>query len=185
MNTNLLCAPTLSSFKFQVSSFKFQVSSFKFQVSSFKFQVWIALAWVLKESIVHLRWRRLFTFSPLRRVTFCQTRQKVTKKRCAPFIRPLRCASGFPHSGLAPGRTALQAPSWGPALDRHPCLSPPSASPAFGLLKSRRSKARSKATATATATVSIVGVITSKLAAIYIPCRSGFVPRWAAQRPQS
>ena len=71
-------------------------------------------------------------------------RQKVTKKRCAPIIRPLRCAPGFPHSGLAPGRTALQAPSWGPALDGHPCPSPPSARPAFGLLKSRRSRSRLK-----------------------------------------
>ena len=99
---------------------------------------------VFSSRIGHLRWRRIFTFSPLRRVTFCQTRQKVTKKRCAPIIRPLRCAPGFPHSGLAPGRTALQAPSWGPALDGHPCPSPPSACPPLGLLKSRRSRSRSK-----------------------------------------
>ncbi|MFK0346426.1 hypothetical protein ACIQT6_22385, partial [Pseudomonas asiatica] len=30
---------------------------------------------------IHLRKWRLITFPPLRRVTFCQTRQKVTKKR--------------------------------------------------------------------------------------------------------
>ena len=62
--------------------------------------------------------------------------QKVTKNRRS-YIRPLRFAPGFPRSGLAPGRTALQAPSWGPALDGHPCPSPPSARPPFGLLKSQ------------------------------------------------
>ncbi len=86
---------------------------------------------------IHSRRWRIVTFPPLRRVTFCQTRQKVTKKRCAPIIRPLRYAPGFPRYGLAPGRTALQAPSWGPALDGHPCPSPPFASPALGLLKSQ------------------------------------------------
>ncbi|PKI19759.1 hypothetical protein CXB65_19095 [Pseudomonas monteilii] len=68
---------------------------------------------VLTQRTGRLRWRHGLTFSPLRRVTFCQTRQKVTKKRCAPIIRPLRCAPGSPHSGLAPGRTAPKAPSWG------------------------------------------------------------------------
>ncbi|WP_218186724.1 hypothetical protein, partial [Pseudomonas sp. S13.1.2] len=37
---------------------------------------------------IHFQRWRLVTFSPLRRVTFCQTRQKVTKKRWLPSSGP-------------------------------------------------------------------------------------------------
>ena len=100
---------------------------------------------VLISRIVHLRWRRLLTFSPLRRVTFCQTRQKVTKKRWLLSSGPYAALRGPLATGLLPGGRAAGPIHGASALDGHPCPSPPSARPLLGLLKSRRSRSRSRA----------------------------------------
>jgi len=88
-------------------------------------------------------------FRPYGESLFWQTPQKSNQKNAWLHIRPLRCAAGFPRSGLAPGRTALYGPSWAAALDGHPCPSPPSARPALGLLSRRwikiKSRSRSRA----------------------------------------
>ena len=76
-------------------------------------------------------------FRPYGESLFWQTPQKSNQKNAWLHIRPLRCAAGFPRSGLAPGRTALYGPSWAAALAGHPCPSPPSARPALGLLSRR------------------------------------------------
>jgi hypothetical protein len=83
-------------------------------------------------------------FRPYGESLFWQTPQKSNQKNAWLHIRPLRCAAGFPRSGLAPGRTALNGPSWPAALDGHPCPSPPSARPALGLLSRRWIKIKSR-----------------------------------------
>ena len=49
-------------------------------------------------------------FRPYGESLFWQTPQKSNQKNAWLHIRPLRCAAGFPRSGLAPGRTALYGP---------------------------------------------------------------------------
>ena len=86
---------------------------------------------------IHFRRWRLFTFPPLRRVTFCQTRQKVTKKRWLLSSGPYAALRGSLATGLLPGVRAAGPIHGASALDGHPCPSPPSAVPSLGLLKSQ------------------------------------------------
>ncbi len=86
-------------------------------------------------------------FRPYGESLFWQTPQKSNQKNAGLHIRPLRCAAGFPRSGLAPGRTALYGPSWPAALAGHPWPSPPFARPALGLLSRRWIKIKSRSRA--------------------------------------
>ncbi len=86
---------------------------------------------------IHSRTWRIVTFPPLRRVTFCQTRQKVTKKRWLLSSGPCATLRGSLATVLLPGVRAAGPIHGASALDGHPCPSPPFASPALGLLKSQ------------------------------------------------